>query len=186
MVTCQFSGENKGICLKFQGYNLINPYRFQIPWSCPKILSNGWRLSSFYHQLKTSRLLLNTTRRRFQISRSNSCYCIVYDHESIKGTLFIDWKSHSRVRFRGSDTGTDDSLDHFDFGTIINKLPNLVELSVTYGLVISVITRTSPYFRKWMPLDNRIANINLHFLNCKFGACVPCLLWMTQAVRAEY
>ncbi|KAL5257068.1 hypothetical protein ACHWQZ_G012106 [Mnemiopsis leidyi] len=35
---------------------------------------------------------------------------------------------------QGSDTGTDDSLDHFDFGPIINKLPNLAELSITYGV----------------------------------------------------
>lgn len=34
----------------------------------------------------------------------------------------------------GSDTGTDETLDHFDFGLIINQLPNLVEISITYGV----------------------------------------------------
>lgn len=52
----------------------------------------------------------------------------------IKDVTVVPQHHEEEISDQGSDTGTDDSLDHFDFGTIINKLPNLVELSVTYGV----------------------------------------------------
>ena len=46
----------------------------------------------------------------------------------------VNSPSDEEVSDQGSDLGSDDTLDHFDFGLILNKLPKLKELSVVYGV----------------------------------------------------